>query len=149
MCLSGCKEKKDTSSTLNILLAWTGEFSNERFTEAIEEYQDNYEPIVIDRENKITEVSFETDFETAGCSVTRLSQADNWNINKELTKYIDLAIDARCDNNKVIIPIDWWYADTDSWVNDHTIWSYLIRVVDVEGEEHYFYFRTDYSSLSK
>ena len=93
--------------------------------------------------------SFETDFGVSSCSVSRLSQTDDTDIEVELYGYIDLFVETTCDCRTVTIPIDWWYTGMDSWVNDYLVWSYLVRAIDTNGSSHYYYFRVDYSAYAK
>lgn len=150
--LSSSSHNKDqfsgeTSSvrTSAVLKAWTGEFSEEKLMAAINEYQSKYTPIVI--ESEVTSaVSFEVDFEVSSCSVVRLSKVDDANTSVELRGYIDLFLSTNCEGKNVTIPTGWWYRDYTSWVKeDYPIWSYLIRLKDVDGAEHYYYFRVNYS----
>ena len=53
------------------------------------------------------------------------------------------------NDKTVTIPVDWWYEDDDSWVNDYLVWSYLVSVKDTDGGNHYYYFRVDYSVYAK
>ena len=140
LSLAGCKAPD------HVLKAWTGEFSEEeQWIHAINEYQNNYDNIVLPKtKGETTDVTFETDFEAIGCSVVMLSHVDDTDINVELKGYIDLALLTECDGNQVTVPIDWWYGD--NWVNDHPVWSYLVCVRDAEGAAHYYYFRTEYSA---
>ena len=155
--LVGCQENQmqstETSSDAtdkisNVLKAGSGEFSEEEIKSAINEYKSNYTNVVLERGGAAS-VSFETDFEVSSCSVTRLSQTDDTDIEIELHGYIDLFIETNYEGRTVTIPIDWWYQGEDSWVNNCLIWSYLVRVEDVNGNSHYYYFRVDYSAYAQ
>lgn len=155
--LVGCQENQPknteessntTNKTTNVLKAWSGEFSEEELKSAINEYQSNYTNVVLEKGNA-SSVSFETDFEVSSCSISRLSRIDDKNIEVELHSYIDLYVETSCDGRTVTIPIDWWYAREDSWVNDYSIWSYLVCVKDANGSNHYYYFRVDYSAYAQ
>lgn len=130
----------------HILKAWTGDFSEEKLLDAINKYQSNYDNIVFKSTIEMENVSFETDFEVASCSVSRLSRVDENDIKCEMTSYIDQFIETSFEGHKVTIATDWWNVDGD-WVKNHTIWSYLIRMTDKDGNVHYYYFRTDYSAF--
>ena len=138
------KSSNPITPNTTVLKAWSGEFSEEELKSAINEYQKNYTIIALEKNGK-SSISFEADFEVSSCSVTRLSLVDDTNIEVELDSYIDLWIETNCDGRTVTIPINWWYAGDDSWVNDYFIWSYLVRVKDTNGSNHYYYFRVDYS----
>ena len=142
----------ETSSTaneqnVNVMKAWSGEFSEEKLKQAINEYKSNYTNIVLER-HSASNVSFETDLDISSCSVSRLAQVDDSNIEIELHNYIDLLIEVKCDGGTVTVPIDWWYTGDDSWVNDHFVWSYLVYIEDANGGSHYYYFRVDYSAYA-
>ena len=155
--LMGCQETQTsntetpsnaTNKISTVMKAWSGEFSEEKLKSAINEYQSNYINVVLE-EGGSSSVSFETDFEVASCSVSRLSRTDDTDIEIELNSYIDLFIETKCDGRMVTIPIDWWYAEDDSRVNDYLVWSYLVCVKDTNGSSHYYYFRVDYSAYAK
>jgi hypothetical protein len=144
--LAGCQEAKPQNT--NVLKAWSGEFSEEKLKSAINEYQGNYANIVLEK-GDVSTVSFETDFKATSCSVIRLSPTDDTNTEVELNGYIDLFLETHCDGTTVTVPIHWWYAENDSWVNDYLVWSYLVRVKDAFGANHYYYFRIDYSGYAQ
>lgn len=143
--LVGCQENHPENT---VLKAWSGEFSEEKLISAINEYQSNYTNIVLEK-GGASSISFETDFEVSWCSVSRLSRTDDTDIEVELHSYIDLIVETHCDDRTVTIPVDWWYTGPDSWVNDYVVWSYLVRVTDSNGSNHYYYFRVDYSAYAQ
>ena len=128
-----------------VLKAWSGEFSEEKLEAAIKEYQSNYTTINLGGDRAVN-ISFETDFETSSCSVIRLSPANDANIDIELHSYIDLSLETSCQNRTVIVPVNWWYTNDNSRLHDHSVWSYLVRVTDTNGSNHYYYFRVNYSA---
>ena len=128
----------------SLLKAWMGTFNEEALRTAINDYQSNYHVVTLDGTGKIAYVSFETDFEIAGGSVSRLSPTDNADINVELNGYIDLDVGIRFDGNRVTIETGWWYRDGD-WTQNYPVWSYLVRLKDGDGTTHYYYFRIDYT----
>ena len=136
-----------TNEISNVMKAWSGEFSEGELKSAIKKYQRNYANIELN--NGTSDVSFETDFEVSSCSVSRLSRTDDTDMEIELHSYIDLVIETKHDGSMVTIPIDWWYAGEDSWVNDYLVWSYLVRVKDTYGNSSYYYFRVDYSAYAQ
>ena len=140
--------KTEAPSEIPVLKAWAGEFSEEELRLAINAYQSNYAIVVLEK-GDAPSISFETDFEASSCSITRLSYVDDTDIEIELQSYIDLFLKTTCEGRTVTIPIDWWYARNDSWVNDYFVWSYLIRVKDIDGNSHYYYFRVDYSAYAE
>ena len=138
-------EQTVEASGESLLKAWTGAFDEDTLKETIIEYQNNCTPIALDGNDKIAYVLFATDFDIAGGSVSRLSHTDATDINVELNGYIDLAVDIRCEGNRITINTDWWYGD-DGWVQNHPVWSYLVRLQDGDGTSHYYYFRIAYAS---
>ena len=150
LMLVGCNEPQSESVNISdhVLKAWEGEFSEEKLIGAIHTYQKDYTNIILEKD-KASSVSFETDCRVSSCSVVRLARTDDTDMNAELKGYIDLFVETNCDGRKVTISTDWWYSDDDSWVNDYPVWSYLIRVIDMGGNEHYYYFRTDYSAFTQ
>lgn len=128
----------------NVLKAWTGEFSEEKLKSIIDTYQEQFSAFVFTDADEAESVTFETDFDAVGCSVTRLSRTDNADMNVELTGYIDLALETTCKDNKVTIPTNWWSQKT---IEHSPVWSYLVRVIDADDDAHYYYFRTDYSAF--
>ena len=161
LLLVGCQETQpqntetssdSTNKISNVMKAWSGELSEEELKEelksVINKYQSNYTNIVLE-EGGASSVSFETDFEVSACAVSRLSRTDDTDIEIELNGYIDLIVETDCNGRTVTIPIDWWYARDDSWVNNHLVWSYLVRVIDSNGSSHYYYFRVDYSAYAQ
>ena len=153
----GCKEiqfqntkpsSNTTSEITNVMKAWSGEFSEENLKVAINDYQMNYANVVLEK-GGMSSISFETDFEVSSCSVARLSRTGNVDIEVELNSYIDLFLETNHDGRTVTIPLEWWYTGEDSWVNDYWVWSYLVRVNDVNGINHYYYFRVDYSAYAQ
>lgn len=142
------KSSNSTTKILNLEKAWSGEFSEEKLISAINEYKNNYTNVVLEQ-GGASSISFETDFEVSSCSVIRLSRIDDTDIEVELNGYIDLFLETGCDGRIITIPVDWWYTGGSSWVNNYFVWSYLVRVKDANGSEHYYYFRVDYSSYAQ
>ena len=142
LSLAGC----GANQTDNVLEAWTGEFSKDNFKKAISEYQDgNYTPFTAKGDNELLEVTFKTDYIISSCQVVVPSVVKNNDIDLELKGGIYKIIESEFTFNEVTVSTDWWY-DSDDWTKNYTIWSYLVRVVDTDGIEHYYYFRTDYSN---
>ena len=143
--LVGCQENQPKNT---VLKAWSGEFSEKKLISAIKEYQRNYTNLVLEKDGT-SSISFETDFEVSSCSVARLSPTDDTDIKVELHGYIDLYVETNSNGRTVTMPVDWWYAGESSWVNDYLVWSYLVRVKDTNGGDHYYYFRVDFSAYAQ
>lgn len=127
----------------NVLYAWTGEFSKENLQKSIEEYRQNCAPFVSGEESDLPTVSFETDFDIAEFTVSRLSKVDDRDINIEMKSYIDQYIQKEYNGRKITVATDWWHKST-GWTKEIPIWSYLIRIEDTAGTDHYYYFRVRY-----
>lgn len=138
---AGCGREQ----TNGVMEAWVGAYSEEKFVNVTKEYQTKHDPIAAEGENKITSVSFRTDFEIASCAVTKTSAVDPQNATFEQRGAIYLAVKTSFDGKTVTVSTDWWY-DGDDWTADYPIWSYLVCVKDTDGAEHYYYFRTDYGA---
>lgn len=146
LSLAACEANHEVNQTDNVLKAWSGDFSEDNFKNAIIEYQDNnYTPITAKGNNELSEVTFKTDHEISSCKVIKTSTVKNNDIDLEMNGGIYLIVESKFDSNNVTVSTGWWY-DSDDWAKDYTIWSYIVRVEDTNGNEHYYYFRTDYSS---
>ncbi len=145
----GCIDRQPSSQTnKNILHAWTGDFSEEKLKNAIDEYQRNYDNIVFHDTTSASSVSFDTDFNVVSCSVTRLSHTKTDDIYAEFNTYIDLFVETECDGKTVTIHTDWYLTENDgSWEKNYPVWSYLVQLKDADSITHYYYFRVDYSAL--
>ncbi len=132
----------------NILKVGSGEFSEEKRIKAIKTYQNGYKSIVFQSEADAADVTFGTPFEISSCSVSLLSVVNDNDINVELHGSVYLSVKTSFDKNKATISTNWWLSTTD-WARDHSMWSYLVRIKDVEGVVHYYYFRVDYSNFSQ
>lgn len=130
----------EVTSKGHILKAWDGEFSEEALKSTIAEYQSNYGPV-----ENTDAVTIETDFDISSYIVSRISKVDDSHIEVELNGYIDLIIDTERDGRQITVKTDWWHTAGEK-TKKYTVWSYLVLVRDTEGGEHYYYFRTDYSS---
>lgn len=128
----------------NILYAWTGEFSKENLQKTIEEYRQNYTPVIFGETASASAVFFETDFDIAEFSVSRVSKVDGKDIDAEMEGYIDLHIEQKRDGRRITIETDWWHK-SNGWTKNYPVWSYLVYVKDTAGAEHYYYFRVHYT----
>ena len=128
------------------VLAWKGDFSDEKLTEAINTYKANRTPFIYSQDSEYGTVSFEADFDVYSCKVCRVSKAYDDDINVELEGYIDRLVDSKTDGKKVTVDVGWWETEGDSWVQDYPVWSYLLLLTDADGNSYYYYFRVDYKS---
>lgn len=128
----------------NVLKAWSGSFSEEKHKEVILDYRENYTPVTFSNIGDNKSVTFEIDFEAVSGHACSIAHVDDSDINIELTSYIDSIIVAEISGNKVTMDLGWWY--DESRVQNHPVWSYLVCLKDTEGNNHYYYFRVDYSA---
>ena len=159
-CLFACNDQKPVESSQifetdvtpkkenTVLKAWTGEYSEEERKEAIKDYKKNYSSYIVKNTKEDTSFTFEVDHEIASVSVPLISKVDNSNETTELNGYIDLFVDTTYEKNRVSVDISWWYLGVDSLTNKHPLWSYLVCVTDTDSNNHYYYFRADYSEIS-
>lgn len=136
----------------HVILAFEGQFSDEKLREAIVLYRDNVTPFVATESevsfglNDNPILSFDTGLSLAHCSVPLLSCVDDSDIEVERTHYIDLLVDVKVDGGRISVDTDWWYyGDGDSGVDEPPLWSYLIRAVDTDGNTYYYYTRVQYT----
>ena len=124
----------------HVMKAWTGEFSEEKLKTTILAY-----PGVCDGfEGSVNMVTFTVDFEPVSCSVSRLAAVSAQDIGEELKGYIDFAPGCNIQGQKVMIDTGWWLDHTGEWTQSRSLWSYLVRLTDAQGETHYYYFRVNY-----
>ena len=90
---AGCGREQ----TNGVMEAWVGAYSEEKFVNVTKEYQTKHDPIAAEGENKITSVSFRTDFEIASCAVTKTSAVDPQNATFEQRGAIYLAVKTSFD----------------------------------------------------
>lgn len=128
----------------HVMKAWVGEFSEEALKAAIDLYGDSFSCFVPEGGEKLSQVSFETDFQITSGGVARLAFVDGNDPDVELKSYIDLYVDMIWNGNCATIITDWWYQG-GSRSNAHPVWGYLVWLKDQNGTTHYYYFRTEYA----
>lgn len=127
----------------SILKAWTGDFTEEKLKSAIDEYKTDYKNIAF-REGA-WQVSFGIGFKASSCAVVRTSIVDENNVDFELNEGIlDFYPDGDVNINKIAyLPI----YTADELPQNCSVISYLVCAENNRGEEHYYYFRVDYSEI--
>ena len=120
--------------------AWTGGFSEEKLKAAIQAYPGKCDAF----EGSVNMISFTADFAPVSYSVTRLAAVNDQDISEELKGYIDLAVGCSIQGQKVLIDTGWWLDHASDWTQNHSRWAYLVRLMDANGREHYYYFRVNY-----
>ena len=129
----------------SILKAWTGDFTEEKLKSAIDEYKTNYKNIAF-REGA-WQVSFGVGFQTSSCVVVRTSIVDENNADFELNEgVLDFYPEVDVNINRIAyLPI----YTADELPQNCSVISYLVCAEEYYGEEHYFYFRVDYSKAER
>lgn len=147
-CTPATPMSYNPDASAHVLFGWKGDFVKEKLQSTIVKYQEDYQNFKIETVKSGTSISFETDFTAASASVSLLSPVDNRNPEIELTMYIDLAVQTKCEGNRVTVYIDWWDGE-GSMESSFPVWAYLVRVYDNQGTVYYHYFRVDYSACIK
>lgn len=133
-------------SSETILEAWEGEFDEEKLKSAIAEYEKNCTAYVSTEAEADVPFFLTLNYEPKSAKVVRISSVDVTDADHELTSYLDMRPETACLGQTVAVDISWWYSEHElSWTRDYTLWSYLLRVKDTDGGEHYYYFRVSYS----
>ena len=128
-------------SKKNVMFVCDGFVSDDVLLDTFETYQKKYQPFEV--RSKPTYISFDVDFPVKSCRVTRASSVDENNIEEELSSYIDRPIGKLIEGRTIKLDTSWWYSDGE-WVQQYQLWSYLILVEDMEGQEHYYYCRVNF-----
>lgn len=125
----------------NVMFVHDAFVSDDVLLDAFETYQKKYQPFKVPSDT--TYISFDVDFPVKSCRVTRLSSVDEHNMEEELHSYIDYRAGVLIEGNTIKADTSWWYSSGE-WTQQHKLWSYLMLVEDMEGQEHYYYCRVSY-----
>ena len=125
----------------NVMFVCDGVVSDERLLETFDTYQRKYQPFPVSP--KPTYISFDVDFSVKSCRVTRLSSVDERNMEEELHSYIDYRAGTLIEGSTIKVDTSWWYSSGE-WTQQCKLWSYLMLVEDMDGQEHYYYCRVSY-----
>ena len=128
-------------SKKNVMFVRDGFISDDVLLDTFETYQKKYRPFAV--QPKPTYISFDVDFPVKSCRVTRLSSVDEHNMEEELHSYIDYRAGTLIEDSTIKVDTSWWY-NSGEWTQQHKLWSYLMLVEDMEGQEHYYYCRVSY-----
>lgn len=131
------------NSQKNIYNAGTVKLTEDERENIINEYQNSYSPIVAGNISISKYVLIEVDFDINVCRVQLLSPVDD-NDNTELNCVYDTAVHTRKKRNDILIDIGSWYES--DYNHEYTVYSYTVRVEDSDGNDHWYYFRVDYSN---
>ena len=128
-------------SKKNVMFVCDGFVSDDVLLDTFETYQKKYQPFEV--RSKPTYISFDVDFPVKSCRVTRLSSVDEHNMEEELHSYIDYRAGVLIEGNTIKVDTSWWY-NSGEWTQQCKLWSYLMLVEDMDGQEHYYYCRVSY-----
>ena len=128
-------------SKKNVMFVRDGFVSDDVLLDTFETYQKKYRPFAV--QPKPTYISFDVDFPVKSCRVTRLSSVDEHNMEEELHSYIDYRAGVLIEGNTIKVDTSWWY-NSGEWTQQCKLWSYLMLVEDMDGQEHYYYCRVSY-----
>ena len=139
--VEGQFQRADNMISRHVFKGWKGEYSKQAFKDTVAKFEENEMTPVVFREGNVDcAVTFSVD-----CNAQRARVTSVANIEMETEDFLDCIFDAKIENGMISIPVGWWYSE-DSWVKDHSIWSYLICATDHKGVDHYYYFRVDYTA---
>ena len=139
-CIGAPAENSD-----HVMKAWVGEFSEENLKATIRTYSNSFPRFVPEDGEKLSQVSFETDFQITAGGVARLACVDEVDPDVELKRYMDSYVDMIWNGNCATVITDWWYQNS-GWTSEYPVWSYLVWLKDQNGTTHYYYFRTVYTA---
>lgn len=119
------------------------ELTNDDIGDAIVKYKAKYPNVQPVGANQFAALDVADNAISASISrISSIDEADD--ISHETTSYLDLWLEPIVKNGYVLIPSDWWYSE-DSWINNYTKWSYLVRVKCDDGETRYYYARAEFT----
>ena len=125
----------------NVMFVHDAFVSDDVLLDTFDTYQKKYQPFKVPSDT--TYISFEVDFPVKSCRVTRASYVDENNIEEELHSYIDRPVGKLIEGRTIKLDTSWWYSDGE-WVQQYQLWSYLMLIEDMEGQEHYYYCRVSF-----
>lgn len=125
----------------NVMFVCDGFVSDDVLLDTFDTYQKKYQPFKA--RSKPTYISFDVDFPVKSCRVTRASSVDENNIEEELSSYIDRPIGKLIEGSTIKLDTSWWYDDGE-WTQQYKLWSYLMLIEDMDGQEHYYYCRVSF-----
>jgi hypothetical protein len=125
----------------NVMFVCDTFVSDDVLLDTFDTYQKKYQPFEV--RSKPTYISFEVDFPVKSCRVTRASCVDEHNMEEELHSYIDSRIGTQIEDSTIKLDTSWWY-DSGEWTQKYKLWSYLMLIEDMDGQEHYYYCRVNF-----
>ena len=128
-------------SKKNVMFVCDAFVSDDVLLDTFDTYQKKYQPFEV--HPKSSYISFDVDFSVKSCRVTRASYVDENNIEEELRSYIDRPVGKLIEGSTIKLDTSWWYGDGE-WVQQYQLWSYLMLIEDMDGQEHYYYCRVNF-----
>ena len=125
----------------NVMFVCDGFVSDDVLLDTFDTYQKKYQPFEV--HPKSSYISFDVDFSVKSCRVTRASYVDENNIEEELRSYIDRPVGKLIEGSTIKLDTSWWYDDGE-WTQQYQLWSYLMLIEDMDGQEHYYYCRVSF-----
>lgn len=125
----------------NVMFVCDGFVSDDVLLDTFDNYQKKCQPFYVSQ--KPTYISFDVGFPVKSCRVTRASYVDESNMEEELHSYIDSRIGTRMEGSTIKLDTSWWYSSGE-WTQQHKLWSYLMLIEDMEGQEHNYYCRVNF-----
>ena len=130
---------------------WTGEYSKEAFLAAVDGYVHNGKtPVVYPDGTILRNVQISVPFVIKSCGVIALGRvADEAETEYQQRTYT--GVRTYVEGSTAYIDVSWKHqsADYDSPEYPNEVWSYVVRITDMEDVKHYYYFRVDYGAFWK
>ena len=125
-----------------VIKAFEGEYSKEKFKEAIEAYKYHCEPIEVDDK---CSVIFKVDFDIKYCSASHHMVVES-DPDKELGFYDNIISSTVTDGVVAVYTGDWYNSNS----NGSDVQSFLVRATDKNEEIiKYYYFRVKYNKRAE
>ena len=142
-CILSCTScAASKSPDKHILKAWTGDFSQDKWKEAIITYKAEYTPFSL---GDTWQITFTIDEDISGYRLPIIAYCDDEF--GEMTSYIDSSGYSSYNEETHELTINnSWLSDTDSWVHKHNTWAYLIKAATTSGETVYYYLRVTFDN---
>ena len=130
---------------------WTGEYSKDAHLAAISGYvQDGKQPVSYPNGSLLRNVQISVPFTIESCEVISPGPVPDGNADHEYTYRTYTYIPTYIEGTTAYIDISGWHRhiSSEDILSKYTIWSYIVKIMDTENVEHYYYFRVDYSRQS-
>lgn len=126
---------------------WTGEYSKEAFITAVNGYEQTGKiPVVYPDGSILRNVRISVPFAIKSCKVIFPGPVvGDAATEYQLRTYTGIA--TYVEGTTAYIDVSGWHRlrSEDDPVSNYAIWSYVVKLTDMEDVDHYYYFRVDYS----